>query len=86
MSTKKIPFDERIASGFIKAPIGAGGGITEFLGLAWDPAVAAASASATAGDEDAACEGRDGWQRDYAGHLGALRASLEAVGRAPPGA
>ena len=60
--------------------------ITEFLGLAWDPAVAAASASATAGDEDAACEGRDGWQRDYAGHLGALRASLEAVGRAPPGA
>lgn len=31
MSNKEIPFDERIASGFIKAPIGAGGGITEFL-------------------------------------------------------
>ena len=33
MTTKEIPFDERIASGFIKAPIGAGGGITEFLGF-----------------------------------------------------
>ena len=33
MSEKKIPFDERIASGFIKAPIGSGGGITEFLGF-----------------------------------------------------
>jgi|GEM_PF-2780201 len=59
--------------------------ITEFLGLAWDPAVAAASASATAGDEDAACEGRDGWQRDYAGHLGGLRESLEAVRQVPSG-
>ena len=33
MSSKEIPFDERIASGFIKAPIGSGGGITEFLGF-----------------------------------------------------
>ena len=33
MSNKEIPFDERIASGFIKAPVGAGGGITEFLGF-----------------------------------------------------
>ena len=33
MTNKEIPFDERIASGFIKAPIGAGGGITEFLGF-----------------------------------------------------
>ena len=31
--SKEIPFDERIASGFIKAPVGAGGGITEFLGF-----------------------------------------------------
>ena len=30
---KEIPFDERIAAGFIKAPVGAGGGITEFLGF-----------------------------------------------------
>jgi len=33
MSNKEIPFDERIAAGFIKAPIGSGGGITEFLGF-----------------------------------------------------
>ncbi len=35
MSTadKQIPFDERIADGFIKAPMGAGGGLTEFLGF-----------------------------------------------------
>ena len=31
MSNKEIPFDERIASGFINAPIGSGCGITEFL-------------------------------------------------------
>jgi hypothetical protein len=57
--------------------------IIEFLGLEWDPAVAAASVSAPLGGEDAACEGRDGWHRDYAGHLGALRESLateEAAG------
>jgi uncharacterized protein (TIGR00369 family) len=33
MSTKEIPFDEGIASNFIKAPVGAGGGITGFLGF-----------------------------------------------------
>lgn len=34
MSAKKeIPFDERIAAGFIKAPRGSGGGLTEFLGF-----------------------------------------------------
>lgn len=34
MSAKKeIPFDERIAGGFIKAPRGSGGGLTEFLGF-----------------------------------------------------
>jgi 1,4-dihydroxy-2-naphthoyl-CoA hydrolase len=32
-SDREIPFDERIAAGFIKAPRGAGGGITEFLGF-----------------------------------------------------
>jgi len=30
---KELPFDERIASGFIRAPRGAGGGLTEFLGF-----------------------------------------------------
>ena len=30
---KEIPFDERIASSFIKAPRSAGGGLTEFLGV-----------------------------------------------------
>jgi len=30
---KQIPFDQRIADGFIKAPRGAGGGLTEFLGF-----------------------------------------------------
>ena len=30
---KDIPFDERIARGFIDAPRGAGGGITDFLGF-----------------------------------------------------
>ncbi len=35
MSTVKreIPFDERIAEGFKKAPVGAGGGLTAFLGF-----------------------------------------------------
>ena len=35
MSTdeKQIPFDQRIADGIIKAPRGAGGGLTEFLGF-----------------------------------------------------
>ena len=35
MSTagKEVPFDERIAEGFMKAPRGAGGGLTEFLGF-----------------------------------------------------
>jgi Flp pilus assembly protein TadD len=59
--------------------------IIEFLGLEWDPALASASASAPLGGEDAACEGRDGWQRDYVGHLGVLRESLEAAAKAPPG-
>ena len=30
---KQIPFDERIANGFINAPRGSGGGLTEFLGF-----------------------------------------------------
>jgi uncharacterized protein (TIGR00369 family) len=30
---QEIPFDERIAEGFIKAPRGAGGGLAEFLGF-----------------------------------------------------
>ena len=30
---KEIPFDERIAGNFVKAPAGAGGGLTEFLGF-----------------------------------------------------
>lgn len=30
---KQIPFDQRIADGFIKAPRDAGGGLTEFLGF-----------------------------------------------------
>ena len=30
---REIPFDERIAEGFIKAPVGSGGGLTEFLGF-----------------------------------------------------
>ncbi|MEM8766190.1 MAG: PaaI family thioesterase [Pseudomonadota bacterium] len=35
MSTAKkaVPFDERIAEGFMKAPRGSGGGLTEFLGF-----------------------------------------------------
>jgi len=32
-SERAIPFDERIAAGFIRAPRGAGGGLTEFLGF-----------------------------------------------------
>lgn len=32
-SSRGIPFDERIAQGFLKAPRGAGGGLTEFLGF-----------------------------------------------------
>ncbi len=32
-SDREIPFDERIAQGFIRAPRGAGGGLTEFLGF-----------------------------------------------------
>ena len=31
--SKQIPFDERIADGFIKAPRGSGGGLTDFLGF-----------------------------------------------------
>ncbi len=33
MANAAIPFNERIAEGFIKAPVGAGGGLTEFLGF-----------------------------------------------------
>jgi 1,4-dihydroxy-2-naphthoyl-CoA hydrolase len=33
MSKQDIPFDERIAQGFIKAPIGSGGGLTAYLGF-----------------------------------------------------
>ncbi len=32
-SKREIPFNDRIAQGFIDAPIGAGGGLTEFLGF-----------------------------------------------------
>jgi uncharacterized protein (TIGR00369 family) len=30
---KDIPYDEKIAAGFLKAPRGSGGGLTEFLGF-----------------------------------------------------
>lgn len=33
MSNREVPFDERIAQGFIKAPVGSGGGLTEYLGF-----------------------------------------------------
>jgi uncharacterized protein (TIGR00369 family) len=33
MSDKTLPFNEKIAQSFIDAPIGAGGGLTKFLGF-----------------------------------------------------
>ena len=32
-SKREIPFNDRIAQGFIDAPVGSGGGLTEFLGF-----------------------------------------------------
>ena len=32
-ATREIPFNEKIAQGFVSAPVGAGGGLTGFLGF-----------------------------------------------------
>lgn len=77
-ATTRLPILEVDHAALVAEPEVEGRRLVEFLGLEWDPSVASA-ASATLGP-DAACEGRPGWHRDYAEHLGPLRDSLAAVG------
>ncbi len=77
-ATTRLPMHEVDYAALVEEPEAEGRRLMEFLDLDWDPSLARVAPDSLG--PDAACEGRSGWHRDYAEHLGPLRDGLAAAG------